>query len=263
MKLNSKSKKNDFDIDTEDIKGYFLYLAAKEDKCRDNPYYNDNSAVFFTKIPYQDNIDECKGILHYFDFDKGGYERSYKIPQYFDCLKNEVKDEAKAKIIFDLFFATNPLFNKFHWTWTDWIPQDKPRLLFCGILCSIKDTPIVNACLEFIYSAFNLKDSYQDCILKMQAGGYSVFLIDISTFYHITNANIFAVRKGFEGNLKLIKGEKTESIGRNDYNAQADPKNNPYHPDNLSVQQKIRIGTAHKEAVEWAKNNGGDVYTSR
>ena len=107
--------------------------------------------------------------------------------------------------------------------------------------------------LKFLYSSFNFKKPYQESIKKEELGDYTIFLIDIVTFYHMTNEKIFAVKKSFADKLIFTKGEKHKTIGKNDFYAQDDPNRNALHPDALSEEQKIRVGLVHKKTLDFVK----------
>lgn len=246
MKLSSKTERNDFEIDCEGITENMLCIAKNREVGALS--FDENSAIFTFKVSseYPGNTNK-----HIFDCDEEGYSLLYDELEYFEYLKKEIKDESKSHTIMNLFFDILLRFNEFHLSWTEHIPQDKPRLLFCGIFCDAKDKPLIDGSLEFLYSSFTFKDSYEDAIPKIDVEGQTLFLIDIATFYHMTNSNIFAVKRRFASKLALTKGEKHETFGTNDFYARDDPQRNPYHPDTLSVEQKIRMGVAHQKAEEW------------
>jgi len=249
MKLNSKTVQNDFEIDIEGITENMLAIAQNKDI--GVLYFDENSVISTLKISSEYSENKNK---HVFSFDKEGCELLYNEAEYFELLKKEIEDEDKSKVIMNMFFGIHKKFNEIHWSWPYDIPQDKPRLLFCGLLCNSKDKKLIDSSLEFLYTSFNFRDSYKDSIPKIDVKGYNVFLIDISTFYHMTNSSLFAVKKSFASKLNLIKGEKREVIGKNDFYAQDDPQRNPLHPDCMSIEQKIRVGLTHKKALEIVKS---------
>ena len=145
-------------------------------------------------------------------------------------------------------------FNKFHYYWTSIIPHDSPMLLYCGILCKNKDKHLIGDSLEFVYSSYNFKKSYKDAIKKEEIGNYTIFLIDIATFYHMTNKGLFVFKKSFINRLIFTKGKKYEVIGKNRFDEQDVPNKNLLHPDSLNKEQKARIGLVHKKALEFVKS---------
>lgn len=214
--------------------------------------YNKDSVIGFFKCS---DAFEVKKInqYQYFDHDEKGYSKLYDILQYFELLKENV-DEDKAKIIMNLFFNIRSRFSEFHNYWTDIIPNNKPLLLYCGILCNSKDEHLVDDSLNFIYSSYNFKKSYKDDIKKENIGNYTVFLIDISTFYHMTNVGLFAFKKSFINKLVFTKGDKHEVIGKNRFDAQDAPDKNLLHPDSINKEQKAKIGLVYKKTLEFAKS---------
>ncbi len=260
MKLNSK-RGNDFELDLKGISENLLHLAKNNDIGA--AYFDANSVICTFKISSEYSNNTNRHFFRYvFDYDEDGYSLLYDELDFFKYLKKEIKDDRKSQVIMNLFFDIRSEFSKFHSSWTEHIPQDKPRLLFCGIFCDTKDKRLIDSSLELLYSSFTFKDSYEDSIPKIDIEGRTVFLIDIAAFYHMTDANIFSVKKYFANKLTIMKGEKYESFGKNDFFAQDDPQRNPYHPDALSVEQKIRMGVAHQKTEEWVAKNGGDIYTS-
>lgn len=251
MKLNQAlhSGAKDFEIDYRGMDKIVLNIA--ESQSPEAVFYNDNSVISILKISGEYSGNKNR---HVFEHDEEGYELLYDEIEYFKYLKEKIKDESKSKIIMNLLFDIHKKFNKFHVSWDRNIPQDKPRLLFCGLLCSSKDKKSIGSSLEFLYTSFNFRDSYKESIPKIDVKGYVAFLIDISTFYHMTSPNLFAVKKGFASKQNLIKGEKCEVIGKNDFYAQDDPQRNRYHPDALSVEQKIRVGLSYQKALEFIQN---------
>lgn len=198
--------------------------------------YNNNGIIAFFKCSSE--LFDFKTIKQYkeFDTDDEGYSKLFDISQYFELLK-EIIDENKAKIIMNLFFNINPKFNRFHFYWHNLVPKyNRSRTLYCAILASAKDKLLIDDSLKFLYSSYNFKKSYQEQIEQSFSGkgefrDYTAFLIDISTFYHMTNERIFAVKKSLFNKLKFTKGEWHETIGKNDFDRQDDPDRNPLHPD--------------------------------
>lgn len=203
--------------------------------------YNNDSVIALFHC--SSDLVNFKAINQYesFDSDEEGYSKLYDTSQYFELLK-EIIDKDKARIIMDLFFNINSKFNKFHFYWTSIVPQDCPRLLYCGILCNAKDKSLIDDSLKFLYSSFNFNKPYQLGIKKEDLEEHTIFLIDIATFYHLTNEGLFAVKKSFANRLVFRRGERHETIGKNDFNVQDDPNRNPLHPDALSEEQKIGVG---------------------
>jgi len=195
---------------------------------------NNNTLIAFFKC--SSDLVDFKTINHYkeFDTDEEGYSKLFEISQYFELLK-EIIDEDKAKIIMNLFFSINPKFNSFHfyWYWSELVPQDHPGMLYCGILSSEKDKSLIEDSLKFLYSSYTFKKHYQERIKKDVLGDHTVFFIDLSTFYHMTNEKIFAVKNSFVNKLRFTKGEWHETKGENDFLWQDDPDRNPLHPDAL------------------------------
>ncbi len=214
--------------------------------------YNNDSVIAFFHC--SSDLVDFKTINQYesFDIDEEGYSKLYDISQYFELLK-KITDKDKAKIIMSLFFDINSKFNEFHFYWTGIVPQDRLRLLYCGILCNAKDKLLIDDSLKFLYSSFNFNKPYQEGVKKEDLGEYTIFLISIAIFYHMTNERIFAVKKSFADRLIFTKGEKHETIGKNNFYAQDDPNRNPLHPDALNEEQKIRAGLVHKKTLDFVK----------
>ena len=157
-------------------------------------------------------------LIHYDD----GSTQGYTIAAFFSKC-SERFGEKQAKVLSNLFFYCHTKFNLFH------RGNSRSGLLHCDIIVPDKMVKEVHEAFNIIFEYRSGREEHLRTI-KLSKG--AVFEMDIASFYHYFNPNMFIYKTKLLSDDDFVKvKDKRETIGKWQPERIDNPKLNPFHPD--------------------------------
>lgn len=215
--------------------------------------YNSESRIrmiWYPNLEFE-KIKSSFPFWHPFDMENSNSEPDsfvnmleYNLSDYYNsCVAKYGKKTAGC--LLNLFFVVPIIFSELPWKGKMPAEMAKKQILYYDIICERKQGVLLEKTLKLVFSKYKLNKSFEDyvTITRYNTGEADtcMFSMDIAAYNHIINPRMFAAKAGFIKKLDLRKVEMLGVIGRKfDPDGYEDPKENRFHPDAMSIEEKRR-----------------------